>query len=142
MRPRQRQRPGRQWQPVDEGGAGGPLTATFSSIQSQVFTPNCAISGCHAGATAPHGLRLDAGSSYALLVGVPSDEVPGVMRVAPGDPDGSYVVQKLEGRPPSASACRSADPISPGHDRRAAPVDRDGAAADSGMPDTPPTVVP
>ncbi len=83
--------------PLSEGGGGeGPLTATFASIQARVFTPRC--SGCHAGASAPQGLRLDAGSSYALLVGVASAEVPALQRVAAGNPDQSYLVQKIEGR--------------------------------------------
>ncbi len=83
--------------PLSEGGAGnGTLTATFSSIQANVFTPRC--TGCHAGASAPQGLRLDAGGSYALLVGVASAEVPSLQRVAAGNPDQSYLVQKLEGR--------------------------------------------
>jgi methionine-rich copper-binding protein CopC len=74
---------------------GGPLVATFDSIQANVFTPICTT--CHAGASAPEGLRLDAANSYDLLVGVPSNEVPSLERVAPGDPDHSYIVQKLEG---------------------------------------------
>ena len=65
--------------------AGGPLTPTFSSIQANVFTPICVT--CHSGASAPHGLRLDGGNSYALLVGVPSDEQPSILRVKPNDPD-------------------------------------------------------
>lgn len=77
------------------GGVGGAPTATFASIQERVFTPVC--TACHAGAAAPIGLRLDAGSSYALLVGVPSGEVSSLLRVAPGRPDDSYLVQKLEG---------------------------------------------
>jgi len=81
--------------PVGEGGADGPLVATFESIQAHVFTPLC--TGCHAGATAPQGLRLDATSSYDLLVGIASNEAPGVQRVQPGDPDRSYLVQKLQG---------------------------------------------
>ena len=76
-------------------GGGGPLTATFSSIQVNVFTPICAT--CHAGASAPHGLRLDGNNSYALLVGVPSDEEPSILRVKPNDPDNSYLVQKIQG---------------------------------------------
>ncbi|MGI9223506.1 MAG: Ig-like domain-containing protein, partial [Woeseiaceae bacterium] len=43
------------------------------------------------------GLRLDASTSYALLVGVASTEDGTVLRVAPGDPDNSYLIQKLEG---------------------------------------------
>jgi hypothetical protein len=30
-------------------------------------------------------------------IGVPSTEVPSVLRVAPGNPDASYLIQKLEG---------------------------------------------
>lgn len=78
------------------GGGGGALTATFASIQANVFTPRC--TGCHAGAGAPVGLRLDAVNSYALLVGVASGEVPSLQRVNAGRPDDSYVIQKLEGR--------------------------------------------
>jgi hypothetical protein len=52
---------------------------------------------CHVGGGAPEGLRLDAADSYNLLVGVPSTEVPSLLRVAPGDPASSYIIQKLEG---------------------------------------------
>jgi hypothetical protein len=81
--------------PIGEGSGGGPLTADFDSIQANVFTPICAA--CHAGAGAPQGLRLDAANSYDLLVGVPSNENASVMRVKPGDPGHSYLIQKLEG---------------------------------------------
>lgn len=78
----------------DEGG-DAPLTAEFESIQDNVFTPICMA--CHAGAAAPLGLRLDEGVSFAMLVNAPSVEVPAVLRVAPGDPDASYLIAKLEG---------------------------------------------
>jgi hypothetical protein len=82
--------------PLPPGGSsGGPLTADFASIQEHVFTPICTV--CHAGGGAPQGLRLDATNSYALLVGVPSTEVPSILRVKPGDPSNSYLIQKLEG---------------------------------------------
>jgi methionine-rich copper-binding protein CopC len=71
------------------------LTADFQSIQDNVFTPICSV--CHSGATAPQGLRLDADNSYALLVGIPSSEVPSLRRVLAGNPDASYLVQKLTG---------------------------------------------
>lgn len=73
------------------------LTATFASIQANIFTPIC--TRCHSGPAAPEGLQLDAQHSYALLVGVPSTESPALLRVAAGDPDSSYIVQKLEGAP-------------------------------------------
>jgi Bacterial Ig-like domain len=83
--------------PIPPGGGGGgePLTPDFKSIQDNVFTPIC--TKCHIGAGAPEGLQLDAAHSYALLVGVPSTEQPNVLRVKAGDPDNSYIVQKLEG---------------------------------------------
>ena len=74
-----------------------PFGANFSEIQANVFTPTCAVSGCHAGAGAPQGLRLDAATSYALLVSVFSTENGTVMRVNPGNPNDSYLIQKLEG---------------------------------------------
>jgi len=80
--------------PLDSGPL--PLVPTFASIQQNVFTPVC--TRCHAGAAAPTGLRLDEASSYAMLVNVPSVEVPALRRVRPGDPDLSYLIQKLEGR--------------------------------------------
>jgi hypothetical protein len=80
--------------PLDEGG-DVPLAPTLESIQANVFDPFCIV--CHSGAGAPQGLRLDAANSYVNLVGVASREVGSLPRVAPGDPDGSYLIRKLEG---------------------------------------------
>jgi Bacterial Ig-like domain len=82
-------------QPISGGGSSGTVTADFKSIQDNVFTPIC--SKCHIGAGAPEGLQLDAAHSYNLLVGVPSNEQPDLLRVKPGDPDDSYMVRKIEG---------------------------------------------
>jgi hypothetical protein len=84
-------------QPIGSGGGTQPLTADFQSIQDNVFTPIC--TRCHIGAGAPEGLQLDEAHSYALLVGVPSVEVPSLMRVKPSDPDSSYLVRKISGGP-------------------------------------------
>ena len=83
-------------QPIGTGGPP-PLTADFTSIQANVFTPIC--TRCHIGAGAPMGLQLDAAHSYSLLVGVPSAEQPSLLRVKAGDPDNSYIIRKLEGGP-------------------------------------------
>ncbi|HEX6999031.1 MAG TPA: hypothetical protein VF322_12890 [Gammaproteobacteria bacterium] len=80
---------------MGRAGAGGQLEATFDSIQRNIFTPIC--TACHAGASAPAGLRLDETNSYGLLVGVPSSEQGHLLRVDPGNPDQSYLIQKLEG---------------------------------------------
>lgn len=83
--------------PLDEGGGAVPLTAEYGSIQANVFTPTCATTGCHVGAAAPQGLRLDAQSSYAMLVGIPSSQAPTLARVDPFRPGDSYLIQKIEG---------------------------------------------
>ena len=80
--------------PIDEGG-DVPLAPTLASVQANVFNPSCIV--CHAGASAPQGLRLDAANSFTNLVGVASRQDSSFLRVAPGDPDLSYLVQKLEG---------------------------------------------
>jgi hypothetical protein len=72
-----------------------PAASAFQEIQDTVFTPVC--TQCHIGANAPLGLRLDAANSYALLVNVASGEVPGLFRVNPGNPNQSYLVQKIRG---------------------------------------------
>lgn len=71
------------------------MQPTLSSIQEHVFTPIC--TACHIGSAAPQGLRLEAGMSHGMLVGVPSVGVPSVDRVEPGDPDNSFLIHKLEG---------------------------------------------
>jgi hypothetical protein len=65
-----------------------------------VFTPRCAI--CHDGSQPPNGalpgsLNLTAGNTFASTVGVPSQQQGNVLRVAPSEPDASYLVLKVEG---------------------------------------------
>ncbi len=98
--------------PSGDDLAGGDFEATFSltlpvsgatlnELQASVFTPNCAVSGCHTGPmgnTLPAGMDLSsADASFANLVGIASGQQPALLRVAAGDPDNSYLVQKVEG---------------------------------------------
>lgn len=96
--------------PSGNGAAGGDFVAGFSittpvvigptldQIQAIVFGPSCATAGCHTGAGAQENLNLsDAGTSFAELVGVASQQQPAVLLVAPNDPDNSYLIRKLEG---------------------------------------------
>jgi hypothetical protein len=71
---------------------------TLSQIQAEVFTPSCAVSGCHdgGGSGLPRGMDLTAGNSHGSLVNVMSVQV-NFDRVEPGDPDASYLIDKLEG---------------------------------------------
>jgi hypothetical protein len=70
---------------------------SFCADVQPIFTANCALSGCHAGASPQLGQNLSAGNAYASIVDVPSQEVPVLDRVEPGDPDRSYLVNKIEG---------------------------------------------
>ncbi len=90
------------------GGGGGysggmmpspppPLQPTLTSIQSNIFTPSCALSGCHAGSTPQMGQNLSAGMAYSNIVNVPSTEQPAFKRVLPGDAANSYLYMKITG---------------------------------------------
>jgi hypothetical protein len=84
-------------QPVGSGAAAAPLEPTLASIQAKVFTPSCAVVGCHGGSVVQQGLRLDEGFSASSLINVPSPQNPALIRVIPGNPGGSFLIQKLEG---------------------------------------------
>jgi hypothetical protein len=71
--------------------------ATATDLQAEVFQGSCALSSsCHD--ADGHKANLDLSSvaaSCAALDGVASCERPSVMRVVAGDPDRSYLYQKL-----------------------------------------------
>lgn len=71
------------------------LQPTLASIQDNVFTPIC--TACHTGGGAPQGLQLDAGVSASRLISVPVPRNTSLTRVIPGDPDHSFLINKLEG---------------------------------------------
>jgi len=79
------------------GGGGGSITPTFSQVQSQILTPICTRCHVDGGPSGADNLILTASVAYANLVNVPSHEKSSAIRVVPGDPDNSYIVQKLEG---------------------------------------------
>ena len=83
------------------GGGGSALT----TIQADIFTPTCAILGCHNAITQAGLLNLsDAASAHAGLVNVVSSCASRV-RVVPNDPDTSYLLHKLgDGPTPCGSA--------------------------------------
>jgi uncharacterized protein (TIGR03118 family) len=76
-----------------------PAAVTLTQLQTQVFS-GCI--GCHNGSNPPGGalpgsMDLRSGHTFTSLVSVASQEKPELMRVKPGDPANSYVIQKLEG---------------------------------------------
>ena len=83
--------------PIGTGGGPTPSGPTLASIQANIFSVNCATSGCHGGGTVQQGLRLDPGFSAANLINVASPRDANLIRVIPGNPDASFLIQKLEG---------------------------------------------
>jgi hypothetical protein len=83
--------------PLATGGATGP--ATLSSMQAEIFTLSCAISGCHDNRATPAGAltMTSVQATYAGLVNRNSTQAPGRKLVAPAAPDDSYLVDKLTG---------------------------------------------
>jgi hypothetical protein len=70
---------------------------SFTTTIQEIFSRrSCTSSSCH-GTAQMAGLDLRSGSSYGSLVDVRATSEP-ILRVSPGDPDGSYLVIKLEGR--------------------------------------------
>ena len=89
----------------DITGPTPDLVPTFSSIQTEIFSNSdssgrAACTQCHnAMGRLFNGLDLSPQVSYANLVGVASRGKVGAIRVVPGDPENSYLIHKLEGRP-------------------------------------------
>ncbi len=89
----------------DVVGPSPNLQPTFSSIQKEIFETtdlagrsSCVTCHTNQGRNPTGGLNLF-GAPYDALVNVPSRGRPDLKLVVPGDPDGSYLVQKLEGAP-------------------------------------------
>ena len=80
------------------------LEPTFSSIQHDIFetsdssgrTP-CVQCHTNVGRLPAGGLILISGSSYNALINAASLQRLGALRVIPGNPEASYLIQKLEG---------------------------------------------
>jgi hypothetical protein len=89
----------------DIAGPSPNLQPTFSSIQREIFettdtSGRAACTQCHTnagGRTPSGGMNLSHDVAYATLVGVGTRGKTGAVRVIPGDPDHSYIIQKLEG---------------------------------------------
>jgi hypothetical protein len=73
-----------------------PSAPTLAQLSREVFTPNCAFSGCHGGASPSAGLSLVADRIAGQLIGAVSP-TSGMKRVDPGNPEGSYLLKKLRG---------------------------------------------
>src|SRR5512134_916600 len=81
----------------DSSLIGQPLTCepTTDSVQQTIFVPRCATGPCHNERT--RALFLDLASSGVVerLAGVPSNGCGQKVLLVPGDPDASYLLEKL-----------------------------------------------
>jgi hypothetical protein len=83
-------------EPATPPGGNAP---TLSTLQSSIFTPKCAIPGCHLDPGAQQGMDLSAGKTYAHTVGVDVTELPGYKRVVAGSSADSYLYMKIAADP-------------------------------------------
>jgi len=80
-----------------------PPTESFDLLQEKIFTPSCALSGCHASTSDEtynqHHLLLEKSVSYSNLISVPASNANAsllnMLRVKPLDPDSSFLLHKL-----------------------------------------------
>lgn len=86
----------------DAGDDVPAATVSFAQVQA-VFAATCVTDACHGRPASGRGggagglYLTNAMTSFDALVERPSDQVPDMMLVAPGDPDNSYLIVKIEG---------------------------------------------
>jgi len=78
---------------VAAGPKGQTSAPTLAKEVQPIFDANC--TKCHGLKDQKAHLDLSAGKSYAAAVNVPSVQVDTLMRVKPGDPENSYLMQKV-----------------------------------------------
>lgn len=85
------------------GGGAPSKPATLGNVQQDVFALSCTFSSCHSSGAAKGGLVLEPGS-FGKLVNVGAVGAPGRRLVVPGQPDASYLLEKLTSDRPAAGA--------------------------------------
>ena len=74
----------------------GNASVSFSGTIEPILATQCAGNGCHGAPMPKAGLDLRAGSAYAQLVNVTANQCDdGRLRVAPGNPAQSYLLDKI-----------------------------------------------
>ena len=83
-------------QKTDESKNAAPQADSYFTKEiAPLLQANCAT--CHLTGTEAGNMSLVPAKAIAHLVNVKSQEAPNLMRVAPGDPEASYLIMKLEG---------------------------------------------
>ena len=78
--------------------AAAEQPATFSEVYEEILSLSCGFSSCHGGSAGAPYLG-SAQEAYESLVDVASYAKEGAILVIPGDPDNSYLIQKMEAAP-------------------------------------------
>jgi hypothetical protein len=75
--------------------------STMEHLEQHVFAPTCSRDTCHTGPQSDHTLSLLPGEAHTDLVGVMPDNLvaraAGKLRVDPGNPGNSFLLDKLRG---------------------------------------------
>ncbi len=82
---------------ADKGGdSGSPSTPapSFAKVRDEVLVQSCGFGSCHGSGVG--GLQLDAEMTLDALVDAPSTVLTDEVLVIAGDPDGSYLIAKME----------------------------------------------
>lgn len=89
---------------TSQGVSSPPRIPSFRGDIAPVLVLHCSSAdGCHGNKPSPSvDLDLRDSSAYGQLVGKPSEARRGAQRVKPGDPESSFLVDKLTGRLGSA----------------------------------------
>jgi hypothetical protein len=86
------------------------VTSTFDQIQRHILTPGCGRDTCHSSVGPLHDLSFAPGETLGFLVGVAPNnadaDAAGKLRVDPGNPDNSFLLDKLRGKLDSGEGAR------------------------------------
>lgn len=90
---------------IDDGDGDGSETIScgiepkLSDIRAKYFSLSCVFGGCHESSSQEGDLDLETSLAWEQLVNVPAahEKAVGKIRVVPGDPDASFLIQKLDG---------------------------------------------
>lgn len=76
------------------------LEPAFTSISKNIFIKKCSLYTCHSSAFFKNSGNLDLSdkNTYLNLINVPSSTYPEIVRILPGKPDESLIMQRLEGK--------------------------------------------
>jgi hypothetical protein len=90
------------------------IAPTLLQQVAAIVVPNCAVSGCHDAITMEHGMDLSTAarihSAWVNQRGPDHCQNKALLRVVPGNPNGSYVMTKITA---TMKACELWDPMPP-----------------------------